>query len=592
MFWSIGISTMWGQHLGLAQNYLDHGDYAKAEAVYQELYTQRPTNTKILEGLVQSLQAQQKYTQAQEALQQFAKRVPYYPGINVELGHNFTLQNQSKAADKYYQKAIDALRRYPNRAYQIGQQFQRYNLIDYAIQTYRMALVQAPNSNFTLQLAQLYGMQGELTQMYQTFLDLIVAQPRYYYAVNRYFSKYITDDPEAVANKTLRQVLLKRVQTQPDPLYNRVLSWLYVQQNEFTKAFIQEKAVYARSERKNLSSIMQLAKTAEEKQAFSAAETMLNFVMQQAQTDFIKLNAAAALMQIKTKTTSTGQYKQVKTQYDTYLKQFGYTANSLKLQLQYAEFLAFKIGETSAATAVLKKALTLSVNNFEEARIKLALGDVLVAENHFNQALIYYSQIKYIAGQSPIAEESQFKVAQTSYFKGDFDWAQTQLKVLKQATDQRTANDALALNLLIEENRSTDSTQTGLRQFARADLLKLKGRPEAALQVVDSILNDFPEAEIRDDALLRAARLHTELQQFDQATIAYKTLITTSPESVLIDDAHYELADLYAHQLQQPEQAKAHYKAIIFDHPDSIYLVQARRAFRHLRDKTPEEKED
>ncbi len=575
--------TSRGQQLGLAQNYLDHGEYVKAEAVFKDLYADSPTSIRLLEGLVKSQQAQEKYAAAEQSLKQFAERIPGYPGINVEIGHNYTLQNDKKTAAIYYQKAIQHVKSRPNFAYSIGERFQNYNLINEAINVYTLALQAGSNPNFTVELAQLYGMQGQLEQMFTTFLNLIIEQPRYYYAVNRYFSQYITADPEHDANQILRTLLLKRMQQQPEALYNRVLSWLYVQQNEFAKAFVQEKALYARAEYKNLSGIMQLAQTAKNKSAFEAATMMYQFVLTKAPTSMLKINAAAALLQIEEKTFPADKQEQIKADYQNYLEQFGYTTNSLKLQLQYARFLGFIQHQPKKGVAVLKQALQLRLNQFEEARVKLTLGDLLVAQNKFSQALINYSQIQYLAGESPLTQEALFKVAQTSYFKGDFDWAQTQLKVLKQAVDQRTANDALALNLLIEENKSTDSTKTALQQFAKADLLQLQGYPQQALNVIDTLLAHYPKAAVQDDALLRLGRLNVKLKRFQIAQKAYEKLIKTYPESVLQDDALFALAELCQYQLQNSTAAKNYYKTIIFDHPDSIFLVQARKAFRELR---------
>ena len=55
----------------------------------------------------------------------------------------------------------------------------------------------------------------------------------------------------------------------------------------------------------------------------------------------------------------------------------------------------------------------------------------LFSQQKFNQALVLYTQIQLGVKNSRLAQEARFKVAKTSYYKGDFDWAETQLKVLK-----------------------------------------------------------------------------------------------------------------------------------------------------------------
>src|SRR5699024_4212580 len=105
-------------------------------------------------------------------------------------------------------------------------------------------------------------------------------------------------------------------------------------------------------------------------------------------------------------------------------------------------------------------------------------------------ALILYSQIKSLVKNTPLAQEALFKVAQTSYYKGDFDWAQTQLKVLKQSTSELTANDAMALNLLIQDNISMDSMQTALKLFVKEDFRTIQEKDEQALSSEETSIGE------------------------------------------------------------------------------------------------------
>ena len=119
----------------------------------------------------------------------------------------------------------------------------------------------------------------------------------------------------------------------------------------------------------------------------------------------------------------------------------------------------------------------------------MELADILVFDEKFNQALIYYSQIQKKVKNDILAQEASFKVAKTSYYKGDFEWAQVQLDVLKKSASQLISNDAMELSLMISDNSLEDSTQTALKKFAKADLLALQQRfPEAVL-----VLNDILE---------------------------------------------------------------------------------------------------
>ena len=63
----------------------------------------------------------------------------------------------------------------------------------------------------------------------------------------------------------------------------------------------------------------------------------------------------------------------------------------------------------------------------------------------------------------------------------------------------------------------------------------------------------------------------------------YQKIITIQKDGILVDDALYNLGDLYVEKLNDVEKAKEMYQKIIFDFASSIYLVDARNKFRKLR---------
>src|SRR5690625_311509 len=571
------------QDINLAKNYLNRGEYAKAESVFKRLYQQRNTNFTFLEGLVESLQEQEKYDEAQTFLKDFQNRVRNYPMVYIDLGRNYEFQGDSEKAQDFYEQAIAIVKDNPGYTLQTGRKFQKYNLLDQAAETYEAALELKSNANYILALARVYGEQRKLDKMFSTFLDLILENPRYRYAVNQSFSEYISSEPDHEANVILRRLLLKRLQEDPDILYNEFLSWLFIMENDFEKAFVQEKAIYHRSEDKSLSGFMQLAEIAEEKDDFDIAEEILNYAVENAHTTAQEIRVYNALLQVRVKQASPKNYVKIKNEFENILEEYGRSSSTLEIQLQYAKFLAFKLSDSEEAKNLLRNLLKQQISNFEEARVKMQLADILTAEKNFNQALIFYSQIKSLVKNTPLAQEALFKVAQTSYYKGDFDWAQTQLKVLKQSTSDLTANDAMALNLLIEDNFSMDSTQTALKLFAKADLMILQEKDKEALEILEEILTQHEGEKIEDEALLRSAKLYEKAANYDKAEQAYLKIIREFGGDILADDAYYYLAELYRTKLNNPEEAMEHYKKIIFDHADSIFFVDARKKFRQLR---------
>jgi tetratricopeptide (TPR) repeat protein len=174
-------------------------------------------------------------------------------------------------------------------------------------------------------------------------------------------------------------------------------------------------------------------------------------------------------------------------------------------------------------------------------------------------------------------------VAKASYYKGDFKWAESQLKILKASTSQLTANDALELKLLITDNKYEDSLQTALKLYAKADLLAFQDRNDEAISLLNKILNEHKTEPIMAQALFKQAQLFEAKKQFENAETNYNNILLNYKEGILADNACFALAEIYANQLAQPEKAKALYEQIIFNHADSIYFVEARKKYRALR---------
>jgi len=241
------------------------------------------------------------------------------------------------------------------------------------------------------------------------------------------------------------------------------------------------------------------------------------------------------------------------------------------------------MNDAAPAAQMLKNSLELPLNNRSMAYMKLALGDILVYDRKFNEALIYFSQIQQKLKNDVLGQNARYKVAQTSFYKGDFDWALTQLKVLRGSTSQLIANDAMQLSLLISDNSLEDSTQTALKKYARADFLAYQNKTEAAITALEDILQQHKGESIEDEALLKQAQLLESEERFEDARFNYQKIVEFHGNGILADDAHFALANLYQNNFEEPEKAKYHFERIVFNYQDSYYFPQATKAFRKLR---------
>jgi len=519
----------------LAENYFRAGEYEKATTVYKKLYEKSPFNTTYLQRLISCYQETTQFVRAEELLKAKIQSNPSQVFLYVYLGYNYERQQQKETATIYYQKALSAIDEKSNYSGLIAAIFKHYSLIEYAITAYEKAMKNNPKANYNFQIAQLYGEKGAFKKMFQSYIDLIDKNPDYVKNVQRYVSRYLTNDAESKNNILFRKTLLRKSASNPKDEWNNT--------------------------------------------DYDSAKQIFSFVNENALFDEEKLEANLYLAKIAMKTKSN----QTEELFQRLFSTFGKNQATIKLQVLYADYLTFQKNNASKAIEVLKNALGFSNSKFDKARIKLKLGEVLVFTGKKNKALIYFSQIQTQLKNHPLAQQATFKVAQTSYFNGDFTWAKAQLKILKSATTQLIANDAIALFLTITDNEPVDAIPSGLTAYAKADLLAFQNKNQEAVAVLKDILNKFKGQPIEDEALFKQATLFIKLQAFENAIVSFKKIIQGDPKGILRDDAHYALAELYNYQLNNPEKASEHYQKIIFDFASSIYLEDARKKYRKLR---------
>jgi tetratricopeptide (TPR) repeat protein len=575
-------SLSFAQDSKLAENYMDQGEYNKALKIYQKIFDQNERDPRNLFALVEVYQQLERYKTADSLIDAAAKNNTRKELFFIEKAYNATLQGKDSVATTYYQKAINAIDSLPQLTYQIAYRLEQRNELDAAIEAYEKGMALNDKLNYNFQLAKLYGEQGNIEKMFDKNIQLIEENPVYRPRAQALFSQYVTDDAENEGNKLLRKVLLLRLRDQPDPIYNQLLSWLFVQQKDFKKAFIQEKAIYKREET-NMDNIRDLVVTAIDENDIEAADEILDYMIEETQSIQVKYLAQSLKIKLKAAAATSDQYGAIQQDYERLFLIYGTDKETFSLQLDYAGFLAFKMDEAQKATDLLMALEQTNLSKFQKADVKMLLADILVLQEQFNRALIFYSQIQNDLPNDVRSQESQFKVARTSYYQGDFPWSLTQLKVLRSAASKLIANDAMELSLTIADHSIEDTTFVALKAFAKAELKQYQNKRSEAITLYSQLLLDHKGDPIEDEALLEQAQLYEVEGRLEQARDNYQLIIDNYGDGILADDAYYRLGLLYQEQLVDLLKAKELFEKIIFSHADSIYFVDARRRYRRLR---------
>jgi outer membrane protein assembly factor BamD (BamD/ComL family) len=270
--------------------------------------------------------------------------------------------------------------------------------------------------------------------------------------------------------------------------------------------------------------------------------------------------------------------------YESTLNELGRSARTASLIRGLAHLQAFYLDKPDSAIAELEDAISFpGISKTVQADCKLELGDIYLFAGNVWDSDLLFKQVEKDFKNDPLAQEAKFRAARLDYFRGDFEWAQAQLDVLKSATSQLIANDALSLSLLISDNMGLDSTTDALSLYSQADLLSYRNKSNEAMAMLDSLLRTYPDHSLVDDAWFQEAQIMDARRNWTAEDSLYKKILDLDSASVIADDALFRRAQLYENKLNDKNKAMELYQDLLVKYPGSLYVVEARKKYRALR---------
>ena len=575
------LSSFWvsAQNEQLAFNYIDAGEYEKAVTILEEVYSKN----KLLH-LDKLLYCYQQLEQHDKALKFINELKPKNnnPTLLVEEGYIYQLQKKQSEADKKYQEALNEIDKNANFAYSLGSVFEKKVLLDWALKAYENGQKANPNINFDYQIAMIQGQLGNLEVMLNKLLDYGFNTPDGTPMVQNQLTRFLMDDSDGSFATTIRKNLLLRTQKSQDVYWNQFLSWFFVQQKEYGKAFIQEKAVYKRNP-DSFINIVTLSRMAMEEKQYEDANTILTFVLENTQNLDLQMQAHHFLLSMDMESVTSKEYPTIDFKLDELLKKYGISQHSLDLQILSAHFKTFYLNQSKLGIEFLQNSLKLPLNTREQAKVKMELADIMVYDEKFNQAILYYAQVEDNLKNDVLAHEASLKLAKANFYKKDFDWTLQQVKVLKQSPSLLIANDAIEMFLLIQDNSAEDSLRVALQSYATADLKLYQNKKEEALQLFLTILQKHKGESIEEGTLFKVGKIYEEKGDFNKALTYYQNILDNHKDGIYKDEALFYSAEIYRKHLLDNEKAKALYEKVVLEHPDSLYYTESRKQYRTLR---------
>ncbi len=575
----------------LAARYFREGRYAQAASIYQDLFRTSPT-VAIYNNYLESLLFIEEFQRAEDVVRSQMRAQSNDIRYDVDLGWVFHRSGRSRQERRQMEGLIDNLTADSRRVIGLAAAFEHRGFMDRALEAYyRGRQLLGESHSLHLRIAELLGKMGRHEAMMGEYLDYMNQQSAQ--EVNRVrgiLQDLLDNDPGYSRNEALRTVLLTRTQRNPDHfLYAEMLLWLSLQQQDFSMALRQARALDRRLQQTgNL--VMEVATLSANNKAYQVASQAFQHVLDLGPENRYHMDALIGYLNVRFHSIVSDHVADhedllgLERGYHRVLDTLALNAGSVQLLRNLAQLKAFHLNRPEEAIELLEASLELPrVSERVKGECKIELADILVLTGEVWDAILLYAQVDRMFRDDPLAHEAKFKHARLSYYMSEFDWARAQLDILKAGTSRFIANDAMRLSLRIQDNIGFDGNTRPLELFAQAEQRIFMHLYPEATALLDSISNMFPGHAIQDDVLMARAEIAAKTGDFRQADSLYARVTDDFSQGVLADEALFRRAEMHHHIFGQNDKAMALYQRLFLDFPGSLHASTARNRFRTLR---------
>ena len=582
----------------MASYYYQNREYDKAIELYEPLYA-RTQSVYYYQMLYTCYLETEQFKEAEKLIEKRMKRQGRDLTLYVDLGNLHLKRGERKKAEKQYAAAVDKLGRDSKQAIDLALAFENSGRTDYAIATFLRSRQDLGNELlYVMELATLYGKSGQYDKMTGEYFNLLDRAPGNIGAVQIALQRALNETSSTELADGLRRTLVSRIREHPDNrIYLDMMIWFSLQQKDFDFALTQAKAVDARFPDQGGQQVMRVARIAANNEAYDVASAAYKHLIAKGKDNPYYFDSRVGDLEVRFArintnfATSAKEQAALEAEYESAIAELGKMQQTVPLMRNYAHLLAYGNNASNNDTARLQKAADLLYDIIEMPRVaattasevKLDLGDLLLFSGEVWDASLLYSQVEKANRNDVVGAMAKFKNAKLSYYNNDFQWAKTQLDVLRASTSKLIANDAMQLSLLISDNMEEDSTYETLGYYAAADLMLYRGQLDSAWSLLNDIEIRNLSHSLLDEVLMQKARIRMKQARYAEADSLLQRIVDHYSEDIIADDALFMLAELNEQQLGNKVRARECYEKLILDHPASLYTDRARKRYNALK---------
>lgn len=483
-----------------ANLYFERQNFEEALPIFEQLYRENPRSLVFFNRYTESLIGLKKFDRAESAAREQIGKNRFDLQASLKLAEILHLKgNRDKALERWMKEA------YANRSnvqaiYTIGNSLVNRMEYETATDVYRVAQdALNDDSLFLSEIANTQMRAGNFEESVRVYFQLIIETPEQMSLVQQRFLRMRDDELYSVAAIELEDILLDLdYSNQAYSSLYQLLSWLLIETEQYQRAFVVAKR-FETDTSFPIYSLFSLGRQLRSSKAFELAAESFRFYTQESG--------------------ETLRYRAMEELGNTFVQWAQYTDRNRSESLAKSDTLyskAYNIFTTITENApqnsnlesVYTSIIDLSLDHFKDSRLaKRWISELGDLPKEKDTAYLRYAEGRralfdgehIIARQqltradkatedSNLSEKSRYYLSLSDFYSGDYEFAQIQLKSLSRRYTSYYANNAIKLEMWINQGLRADSTGAVLDTIGHGLYNLELGNYDKSLRILEPVL--------------------------------------------------------------------------------------------------------
>lgn len=584
--------------LRLADQYLRAGETDRALALLEDLYAAEPSAL-VYARLLAAYTEARRFDEAAALVERRIAEEGPSPSLLADRGAALHRAGRADEAEAAWAEAVAAAPGAEMTYRLVATAIANEGRYDRAVAVFRQGRERLGDpALFQAEVAHVCGLGADYACAADEYLALLAAQPDAVSMVQARLARLLEGPGAADAFRTALDRAVRR-----DPLnraYRELSAWTAVEAGEWTVALDANVAI-DRLEREEGESLFGFAEAALTGGAFAEAERAFDLIVTQHPDGPLAPLALLGRARLAEKMAEAdGEraldadgnrlpapgYEAALEGYRTFAERYPQHPEADAALADAARLYRAVFRDYAAAESILRALAARPGDPALSGQARLDLGRVALQQGEVGAARAAFAGVEEALRIGPLAEEARLELAHLDFYEGDFVGALARVQAMNENTATDVANDAIALKVLLMENKGPDSLSTPLQQYARAALLQRQGHAAEALDTLDVLLENHAHP-IADEALIARVEALRALGRPDAALAALADFPARHAESYLAGRALFLTGEIHERDRGDGDAAQSAYADLLARFPGSLLAPEARARLRRLRGDRP-----